>query len=144
MSIRAKIIGCFVFILVLFGGVSFYQHSRTQKTTTHLALVNELFLPLSRHVAQLQSGAQGLAEDVRRFYFNAGATAEDSTLSRMVRDLYPYLIRKNFSAAEALLLKPLAASHSPLVNELSGLLVPVDGRTACRITRRAPRKLDRR
>ncbi len=121
MSIRAKIIGCFVFILVLFGAVSFYHFFRSEKTNQRLALVNELFLPLSRHIAQLQSGAQGLSEDVRRYYFGAGPSAEDSTLSRMVRDLYPYLIRKNFAAAEALLTRASAGHHAPAA-ELSALL----------------------
>ncbi len=122
MTIRAKIIGCFVVILVLFGAVSFYHYFRSEKTNERLVLVNELFLPLSRHVAQLQGGVQGLAEDVRRFYFGGGATAADSTLSRMVRDLYPYVIRRSFTEADALLFKSAGGAHHALTSELSGLL----------------------
>lgn len=122
MSIRAKIIGCFMIILVLFAGVSLYQYFRSEKNNERLVLVNELFLPLSRHVAQLQGGTQSLAEDVRRFYFGGGASAEDSTLARMVRDLYPYLIRKNFAAAEILLTKSSEGSHRDLAAEMLQLL----------------------
>ncbi len=121
MSIRAKIIGCFVFILVLFGAASFYHYFRSEKTNQRLTLVNELFLPLSRNVAQLQSGVQGLADDVRRYYFGAGPTAEESTLSRMVRDLYPYLLRKNFSAIENLLQKSAHGPNAQMATELAGL-----------------------
>ncbi len=122
MTIRAKIIGCFVLILALFGAASFYHYIRSGKTNQRLVLVNELFLPFSRHVAQLQGGVQGLADDVRRFYFASGTSAEDSTLSRMVRDLYPYMIRKHFSEAEALLLKSNSGPHAAIVAELAQIL----------------------
>ncbi|MBY0372028.1 hypothetical protein K2X33_15190, partial [bacterium] len=122
MSLRAKIISSFVVTLVLFASVSFYHFRRTQKAAVRLALVNELYLPLSRHIAQLQSAVQGLAEDVRRYYFGAHPTADDSTLGRMVRDLYPYLIRKNITAAEALLEKASHGSSKEQVPEISAHL----------------------
>lgn len=122
MSIRTKIIGCFVFILVLFGAVSFYHYSRSGKSNARLALVNELYLPLSRHIAQLQGGVQGLAEDVRRFYFGSSTTTEDSTLSRMVRDLYPYVVRKSFTEVEALLAKQTSPNAQGAAAELAPMI----------------------
>lgn len=115
MSLRAKMLSGFILTLVLFAGSSFVHFHHAHKTAVRLATVNELYLPLSRHTAQLQSAVQGLADDVRRYYFAANPTAADSTLARMVRDLYPYLIRKNFSAAEALLAKVPDAELSVLL-----------------------------
>ncbi len=119
MSIRAKIIGCFVAILCLFAAISFYHYQRSEGMGERLALVNGLFLPLSRNVAQLQSAVQGLADDVRRYTFGTPEGVQTSTLSRMVRDLYPYLIRRNFSAAEALVAKFSTGTSKELASELS-------------------------
>jgi two-component system, NtrC family, sensor kinase len=122
MSIRTKITACFVFILVLFGAVAFYHYQRSEKTNQRLALVNQLFLPLSRNTAQLQSAVQGLVDDVRRYYFGTGTGTEDSTLARMVRDLYPYLIRRNFAAAETLVTRFANGESYELATELAELL----------------------
>lgn len=113
MSIRAKVIGCFLLVLCLFGGVSGYGYLRAREANTRLVLVNELYLPLSRQIAQLQSNLQGLADDIRRLYFRADATPEGATFSRLVRDLYPYQIRRKFTAAEQLLSTHEGASTAP-------------------------------
>src|SRR5688572_7314103 len=120
MSIRAKVIGSFLAILFLFGGVSYYGFLRSRHANERLALVNELFLPLSRHVVQLQSNVHGLADDLRRFYFNADLSSEGSTFSRMVRDLYPYMIHKKFTAVERLLAKQ--EGKTAMVEEFSRLV----------------------
>ena len=122
MSIRAKVISCFLAVLCLFGSVSVYSYLRARQSNSQIALVNDLFLPLSRQVAQLQSNMQGLAEDIRRFYFHADTTPENSTFSRMVRDLYPYLIRKKFAAADHLLSKYDKGELNQVAAELSAML----------------------
>ncbi len=127
MSIRTKVISCFLAVLCLFGSVSIYSYLRARQSNARLALVNDLFLPLSRQVAQLQSNMQGLAEDIRRFYFHADTTPENSTFSRMVRDLYPYLIRKKFSAAEHLLVKYDKSELGQVTGELAVLFQQARG-----------------
>lgn len=122
MSIRTKVIGCFLAILFLFVGVSYYSYLRSRHSNQRLALVNELFLPLSRHVVQLQGNVHNLAEDMRRFYFNADISSESSTFSRMVRDLYPYMIHKKFTVAERLLEKQETGELHKMVGELTSLL----------------------
>ncbi len=106
-------------LLVFFGGASVNNFLRASRANTRLELVNELFLPLSRIVVQLQGNSQGLAEDVRRYLAQAEATSQSSTFSRTVRDLYPYLIHKKFEAADQLLLKH---EGSPMVEELRQLM----------------------
>lgn len=103
MSIRSKIMMSFVAVLALFVAVTLVTYRKSQAATDRLALVNDLFLPLSRQVAQIQSHVQGLAEDMRRFYFRTENNPENSSFATMVRDLYPYLIQKRFVAAEQLL-----------------------------------------
>lgn len=121
MTIRTKVIGSFLAILALFIGVTWYSFLRSRQSNQRLVLVNELFLPLSRHVAQLQSNVHSLSEDMRRFYFNADLSSESSTFARMVRDLYPYTIHKRFTVAERLLAKHEASRHA-IVTELAALL----------------------
>jgi signal transduction histidine kinase len=122
MSIRAKVIGCFLVILLVVVGVSAYSYWRSQRSDSRLALVNELFLPLSRLIVQLQGNVQGLAEDARRFYFQDDANSQNSTFSRMVRDLYPYLIRKKFVAVERLLAKHDKNHRGGMVTELGNMV----------------------
>jgi signal transduction histidine kinase len=119
MNTRTKITASFVFFLVLFGGVFFSQYFRSERTNQQLTLLHELLLPLARHIAQLQTGVQGLADDVRRYYFGARPTAEASTFSRMVRDLYPYVVRKNFSEVETLVQKFSTEENQPAVSNLA-------------------------
>jgi two-component system, NtrC family, sensor kinase len=83
--------------------------------------VNDLFLPLSRQVVQLQTNLQGLVDDMRRIAFHQGSTPEASTFSRMVRDLYPYLIQKKFTAIENLLARQKVAD-AELMTELKLML----------------------
>jgi len=131
MSIRAKVIGCFLVILGLFTAASVYSYLSSRQANERLVLVNELFLPLSRDVVQLQGNIHNLVEDMRRFYFNSDSSSQGSTFSRMVRDLYPYLIRKKFLTAERLLEKQPGESLSrakglsqdlpPLLNKAKAL-----------------------
>lgn len=123
MTIKTKVIGSFLAILTLFVGVTWYSVLRARQSNQRLVLVNELFLPLSRQVVQLQSNIHSLAEDMRRFYFNQALSSENSTFARMVRDLYPYTIQKHFSAVEDLLAKHDAKPHEMLVELSRNLLV---------------------
>ncbi len=95
-----------MFVVILFGGVSINNYYRLADSHRHLVLINEIFIPLSREVAQLQEKLASLSEDMHRFYFYEGRTSEQSTFSRVVRDLYPYVINKKFDAAENLLDRP--------------------------------------
>ncbi len=123
MSIRAQVIGCFTALLFLFGGASVNNFLRASRANATLELVNELFLPLSRIIVQLQGNSQGLAEDMRRYYSRPEASSDTSSFSRMVRDLYPYLIHKKFEAAEQLLQKHEISGLTPVAGELRSLLV---------------------
>jgi len=122
MSIRTKVIAGFLAILTLFAGVSFYGYWRSSHSNHRLALVNELFLPLSRHIVQLQGSVQTLSEEMRRHYFAAEASSEASNLSRTYRDLYPYLMHKRFTVVERLLVKQEGSAMQGTVKELIGIL----------------------
>ena len=105
MTIRARIVASFFAVLCLFTVVSLYSYTKSKEANARLGLINELFMPASRHLSQLQTHAQGLAEDIRRYYFRVEMKPESSTFSRMVRDLYPYLIKKKLTALEDLFQK---------------------------------------
>ena len=79
--------------------------------------VKDVFLPLSRLIVQLQGRTQGLVDDIRRAYYGAPTGAERSTFSRMVRDLYPYVIEKKFKDAETLI-KTLKGGESLAILEM--------------------------
>lgn len=114
MSIRTKVVGCFLVILLSFACVAVWSYFRSARSSERLASVNELFLPLSRQVAQLQSNVQGMADDIRRFYFKSAVSSENSTFSRMVRDVYPYAIHQKFANIDQL----LAKQDNPQVHEM--------------------------
>lgn len=122
MSIRTKVITGFLAILILFTGVSFYNYSRSSHSNRRLALVNELFLPLSRHIVQLQGSVQTLSEEMRRHYFAAEASSEGSNISRTYRDLYPYLMQKRFTVVERLLAKQEGGPLHGMIMELNTIL----------------------
>lgn len=124
MSIRSKVTGGFLAILVLFAGASIFTSYRFRESNKHLVLVNELILPLSRITTDLQARVGALAEDMRRFYFAEGQSGRGD-LSRMARDVYPYLIRKRFTAAERLLEHQKQTNPTAAVDELTGLLSAV-------------------
>lgn len=109
--------GALLLVLSLFAITSFYQYERTKHSNQRLALVNDLYLPFSRQVAQIQSNLQALADDMRRFYFSSQQASESLALSRMARDLYPFVIQKKFSHAVELLDKE--APLEPGVVELA-------------------------
>jgi signal transduction histidine kinase len=117
MSIRNKVMGALLLVLSFFALASFYQHERIKHSNQRLGLVNDLFMPLSRQVAQIQSNLQALADDMRRFYFSSQQASENLALSRMARDLYPFVIQKKFAHAVQLLEKQSA--QEPSVAELS-------------------------
>lgn len=124
MSIKTKIIGCFVGVLLLFSLASYITYLRSKQTNERLVLVNELFLPLSRQIVQLQNHVSGLAEDMKRFYFDAGSAqnSEGSSFARMVRDLYPYIIQKRFLTLERLLSKKDESGKEVVSSELVQLV----------------------
>lgn len=123
MTIRTKVVGGLLLILFLVLSVSIYDYSRFRQANARLNLVNQLFLPFSRLVVQLQGNVFSLAEDMRRFYFLTDPSSENSTFSRMLRDLYPYLIHKKFTNAEELLARPEHQEVRGMVNEMNGQLV---------------------
>lgn len=123
MSIRTKVVGCFLALLGLFAGASVHNYFRSSRANDRLVLVNELFLPLSRLIVQLQSNSQGLAEDIRRYLARVEPSSETGSFSRMVRDLYPYLVQKKFQGAEALLQKHENTELRPTIEELRSLLL---------------------
>ncbi|MCB9253361.1 MAG: HAMP domain-containing protein [Bdellovibrionaceae bacterium] len=105
MSIRSKVIGCYLAVLLVFAGAAVYNYARLSRSNERLVLVNQLIIPLSRLTVELQAKTYTLADDLRRFYFPAGRTSEQSTFSRVARDLYPYIILRKFSLGEQLLAK---------------------------------------
>ncbi|MBI4403534.1 MAG: HAMP domain-containing protein [Deltaproteobacteria bacterium] len=123
MSIRAKIIGCFVVILSLFVVASAYSYLRFSHSNNRLQLVNQLFLPLSRLVVQLQGNIHSLSEDMRRYYFRPELSSESATFSRIVRDLYPLVILKKFTLAERLLIRHQDTAVATMVSEFSSILM---------------------
>jgi two-component system NtrC family sensor kinase len=118
MSIRTKVIGCFVGILFLFTAASFFNYYRFRQANSRLLLINELFLPFSRSIEQLQSNVITVAEDTRRSYFHTDIGLEASTFSRMIRDLYPYLVNRRINAAQQLLTKVEAPELRPMLGQL--------------------------
>ncbi len=103
MTIRTKVVACFVAVLVVFAGVSLFGYARSRDSNARLALVNGVFLPLSRQVVQIQNGVQGLTEENRRMYSEAQT----------------YTLTRRFVAAETLL---ASAGNTDGVRELSRLL----------------------
>jgi signal transduction histidine kinase len=103
MSIRNKIMGALLLVLSFFAVASLYQYERMKHSNQRLGLVNDLFMPFARQVAQIQSHLQTLSDDMRRFYFSPQAQQENPVLSRMARDLYPFVIQKKLAKAAELL-----------------------------------------
>ena len=95
--------GALLLVLSFFAVASLYQYERMKHSNQRLALVNDLFMPFSRQIAQIQSNLQTLADDMRRFYFTASADSEALALSRMARDLYPFVIQKKLARASQIL-----------------------------------------
>ncbi len=124
MTIKSKIMGCFVAVLALFAFTSICTYFRSKQTNERLILVNEVFLPVSRQIVQLQSNIAGLSEDMQRFYFRRteSQTSENSSFSRMVRDLYPYIIQKRFLTIERLLSKLDPSGKKAATDDLTVLL----------------------
>lgn len=103
MSIRNKIMGALLLVLSFFSVAAFYQYERMKHSNRRLVLVNDLFMPFSRQVAQIQSNLQTLADDLRRFYFTTPSEPDQTAISRMARDLYPLVIQKKLARANQLL-----------------------------------------
>ncbi len=118
MTIRARILASFFAVLCLFTIVSLYSYYKAREANERLGLITDLYLPASRHLAQLQTHAQGLADDIRRFYFRAEMGPENSTQSRVVRDLSPYLIKKKLNALDDLFQKTERSEVMAVLPEL--------------------------
>lgn len=104
-------------VLSFFAGASLYQHERLQHSNQRLDLVNNLFMPFARQVAQIQSHLQTLSDDMRRVYFSSLSPEENMVISRMARDLYPFVIQKKMARAAELLGQ--LRGKEPSVEELS-------------------------
>jgi len=120
MSIRNKIMGALLLVLSFFAIASLFQYERMKQSNQRLGLVNDLFMPFSRQVAQIQSNLQTLSDDMRRFYFGAQGAEETGALHRMGRDLYPFVIQKKLARAAEILAENNThdASVKPLVDAL--------------------------
>ena len=125
MSIRTKVIGSFLIILFLFFTASLFNFSRFRKANARLYLVSELYLPFSRSVEQLQGNVFTVVEDMRRYYFHSDLGAEAANFSRMVHDVYPYLVSKRISELERLLSKPELNELRPTVADLQAAMEQV-------------------
>lgn len=122
MGIRTKVIGCSLVILSLFLTVSLVNYFRFRRANNRLLLVNELFLPLSRQIVQLQGNLGGLAEEMTRYYTSPNFTFDNSTFSRMAKDLYPYVIQKKMNSMEHLLSKFAGADPGNISSELTHMV----------------------
>ncbi len=125
MSIRTKVVGCFLIILALFIGVSAYNYARFRQANARLQLVNEFLLPFSKMVVQLQGNIFSVAEDMRRVYFQKDSSSDGSNFSRMVRDLYPYLVHKRFNALERILAKDEDKVFLATIGDLTSMVAQV-------------------
>lgn len=127
MSIKSKIIGGLIAVVCLFVAISVISYNRGRHTNERLLLVNEAFLPLFRQVVQLQTNLSGLAEDMRRYYFQRSehSSSERSSFSKMVRDIYPYIIQKRFLTIERLLEKRDGRGYPAFSNEIKALINPM-------------------
>lgn len=109
--------GALLLVLSFFAAASFYQYERLQHSNQRLGLVNNLFMPFSRQVAQIQSHLQTLSDDMRRLYFSSQPQQDNPVISRMARDLYPFVIQKKMARAAELLGQ--LSSQEESVKELS-------------------------
>lgn len=125
MSIRTKVLTALIVVLGLFASVSIYNHFRFRQANARLILVNELFLPFSRLVVQLQTSIYSVSEEMRRYNLSSEHENSDRTFSRMVRDLYPYMVHKRFAALERLLAKQDRDEVKGVVAELSATIASV-------------------
>lgn len=121
MTIRSKIIACLAGMVVLFGLLSLYQYRKSHISYSKIALVNDLFLPLSRQIVSIQSNIQGYVEDSKRFYFSQ-STPDANGFSRMARDVYPHVVYRKFQAIETLLLRVSAGSKVQVIEDLQNHL----------------------
>src|SRR5579859_7645053 len=125
MTIRSKVIGYFLAVLLSFISVSLYHYVRFLHSSSSLTQVKELYLPVSHLIVQLQANFHNLAEDTRRFYFSSEHVAEKSNFSRIVRDLYPYLVKKKISSIEKLLSNKSFFEHRDAIVEVSSTLASI-------------------
>lgn len=105
MTLKTKVAGSFLILLLLYGAASIYTLVRHRDASLRLALVNGVLLPLSSEAAGLQTALGSLREDLRRFYWKKDLSPEMSGISREIRDLQPYEIRKRISKIQQLLSK---------------------------------------
>jgi two-component system, NtrC family, sensor kinase len=118
MSIRTKVIGSFLVILFLFFAASLFNYSRFRKANARLYLVSELYLPFSRSIEQLQGNIFTVVEDMRLYYFHSDYGAEAANFSRMVHDVYPFMVSKRIAEVDQLLSKPEFRELKPTINDL--------------------------
>ena len=71
MSIRTKVMTALLLVMALFAFVSVYNNYRFRQANERLVLVNELFLPFSRLVVQLQTSIFSVSDEMRRYYFKS-------------------------------------------------------------------------
>ncbi len=118
MSIRTKIALCFICILFSLALTTILNYFRAKRSNDQLILINTLLFPLSRVVVQLQSNINGYAENARRYLFSFEKNMEHGSFSRMVKDLYPYIVNKKFQTINSLLHNSSFSEVRPIIARL--------------------------
>ncbi len=111
--------------------MAYLNYQRSLAANRQLVLINELYLPLSRLVVQMQGHIHGLAEDSKRLQALNQESSDRGTFSRMVRDLYPYLVFRKIAVAENLLQRNSGAmpDHRMVAAQLEALKQTFDRAT---------------
>lgn len=104
MTIRAKVLGYSLLVLVLFLGVSGYIVSRHRQANTRLQSIHGFFLPLSRELAALQNGVHRFGEAYRK-QFQKAPHGIDLPKPLLPRDMHSSRLQKKVGDIDALLLK---------------------------------------
>jgi len=82
---------------------SLYQYGRLKHANQRLALVNDLFMPMSQQIAQIQSHLQTLSDDLRESRFFISDETKSDKSKRLSRELYPLVIQKKIARTKRLL-----------------------------------------
>lgn len=98
--------GALLLVLSFFAIASLYQYQRLKHANQRLALVNDLFMPLSQQVAQIQSHLQTLSDDLRDTRFPTNESRRLIGTQKLSRELYPLVIQKKLGRAKALIEDP--------------------------------------
>lgn len=123
--------GALLLVLSFISIASLYQYGRLKHANQRLALVNDLFMPMSQQIAQIQSHLQTLSDDLRESRFLLGDETKPDKSKRLSRELYPLVIQKKLARTKKLLedhavketdLKPLLTKLTESEKHLAAFL----------------------